>query len=422
MSARICGLLLMWMFTTLVQGQAEAPKPDESVLHVYDLRPLLKPGAKQDVDFEMRDVHIRSIVSMLKEATGSEKDWGGPDVAFREINGMLYVKQRESVHSKLRQTLATLFKELEVVGVIAPKEEPKKEVAAGVDWTLQVYDLRLLLDSVPQVDTVYAMVPLDRYTDQKAEKPIAELINLIKESTGQSNWTAAEAVIRESKGRFYVTQREPVQRRIRQIVTELQKQKRTPLNIQVRIVNLSDSVAASQFSPQEFEELMARAGAGAEVARAQLHAADGQSTGTFSGREQSYLESFVANTEGGGNVAGVREANGSPLFEGLSVLIRPLVSPERDSIDLTLRTALVGNITYRKLTLSERLGMEMARVPEKAGEDRADLFAPPSRDVSRVLTQVHVPKGKWVLAGTVNSPADPKKLLHVFVSAQVLEH
>ncbi len=48
-----------------------------------------------------------------------------------------------------------------------------------------------------------------------------------------------------------------------------------------------------------------------------------------------YAESFVANTEGGGNVSGFREARGSPINEGLQMLIIPHVTGPENNILMT---------------------------------------------------------------------------------------
>lgn len=48
-----------------------------------------------------------------------------------------------------------------------------------------------------------------------------------------------------------------------------------------------------------------------------------------------YAESFVANTEGGGNVSGYREATGSPINEGLQMLIIPHVTGPENNILMT---------------------------------------------------------------------------------------
>jgi hypothetical protein len=159
------------------------------------------------------------------------------------------------------------------------------------------------------------------------------------------------------------------------------------------------------------------------------------------------MESFVANTEGGGNVAGAREAAGSPIPEGLAIIVRPLIAPERGNVELTLRLNLVSNISFRKPTIADKLVVEMANVPveprnpatpkvdktekadkpdkpdkpDKSENDRVDLFGMPIREASRLMTQVVAPKGKWVLAGTIRTPPEEKKLLHVFVSAEIVE-
>ncbi|MCZ7647082.1 MAG: hypothetical protein M5U26_17805 [Planctomycetota bacterium] len=49
-----------------------------------------------------------------------------------------------------------------------------------------------------------------------------------------------------------------------------------------------------------------------------------------------YAESFVANTEGGGNVSGFREANGSPIKLGIQLLIIPHVTGPENNILMTV--------------------------------------------------------------------------------------
>lgn len=49
-----------------------------------------------------------------------------------------------------------------------------------------------------------------------------------------------------------------------------------------------------------------------------------------------YAESFVANTEGGGNVSGFREANGSPIKLGIQLLIIPHVTGPENNVLMTV--------------------------------------------------------------------------------------
>jgi type II secretory pathway component GspD/PulD (secretin) len=49
-----------------------------------------------------------------------------------------------------------------------------------------------------------------------------------------------------------------------------------------------------------------------------------------------YAESFVSNTEGGGNVSGFREAGGSPIKLGLQLLIIPHVTGPENNVLMTI--------------------------------------------------------------------------------------
>jgi hypothetical protein len=217
-----------------------------------------------------------------------------------------------------------------------------------------------------------------------------------------------------------------VQTQLRQAMTELIKKKRTQIRVQIHILK-----AAGPMKPQlgaaEFNDVTAREGSDATVYRTEILCYSGQNAVAGGGRDQPYLETFCASTEGGGSVSGVREAAGSPLQEGLTAIVRPVVTPD-GNVDLSLRLALVNNLSWHRPTIEDHMAMDMAKLPvekksadakgEKIDEDRTALFSLPARDSSRLLTSFVAPRDAWVLAGAVQSPPEEKKLLYVFVKAE----
>lgn len=308
------------------------------------------------------------------------------------------------------------------------------------EWVFHVYDLNPLIEEVPQYEDIYFRSRDFRSPENKKEDlNVDALIDVLKDATGPENWMADQATLRVPtarviKGMLYVNQQESVHTRIRQVLSALVREKKTQVRVQVRIVK-STGLDRTQLSTLELIELVAKAGADADANQTQVVCYNGQSAVTFGGREESYMETFVANTEGGGNVSGAREASSSPILEGLTAIVRPLIVADSGSVELTLRLVLINNVSFRKLAAFERESLDLVQsllIPgdsPKSGSlktnlsdnDHAELFRMPSRESSRLLTQVVVPKGKWVLAGTITGPAKDKKLLHVFVSAEVVE-
>ncbi|MCZ7647638.1 MAG: hypothetical protein M5U26_20670 [Planctomycetota bacterium] len=164
---------------------------------------------------------------------------------------------------------------------------------------------------------------------------------------------------------------------------------------------------------------------------AELVCYNAQSAVAYSGREHSFVESVSTGGEGY-FINGVREAVGSPLLEGLSVIVRPLILPGDKEIEVTLRLSNTSRVSFRKPTVLEKVAMEMAHVPvhlpdpmnpdqEREVQERAELFSIPNRDATRVGTQVVVPKGEWTLAGKLVSPDDPTVRLLALVAVELLE-
>jgi hypothetical protein len=312
------------------------------------------------------------------------------------------------------------------------------------EWALHAYDLRLLIDNLPQFDNPISTSGRTERDKNEAE----EMIAMIKAATDLTNWAPDEAAIREVRGMVYINQRESVHAHIRQILAELVKEKKRQVRIQVRVIKCVEP-AKTQFTTPEFDDFAAKEGVDSQIAVAQVVCYNGHNAIAYGGREQSYLESFVANTEGGGNVAGAREAAGSPLLEGLTFGVRPLIAPDGKNVELTLRVNLINHLNFRKPTVSDALAIEMANVPvkkpaplklsetpkpdaakkeeskpeppERLDQDRIELFGMPIRDSGRILTALQVPRGKWVLAGSFQSPPEEKKPLCVFVKAEVEE-
>jgi len=420
MKISIASLLLSAFVALTFDSQGEetpAAPTNEWVLHVYDLNPLLKNGKKGEVDLDLKDVHSRALINILKDSTGTA-NWKADDASIVELNGLIYVTQRESVHARLKQVMSALISELDAQrskngGVEAPK--------AGDDWSLHVYDLRPLAESTQQYENVFAISGrTEKNEDQKVEDTIKETMSLLTDATGPENWTASEAVMHENRGRLFVTQRESIHTRIRQVLAALEKEKKAQVRVQVRIVK-SSAVDMAPLSTAELNELVSKAGPGADVNQTQVSCYNGEYVVTFGGREEPYIETFIANTEGGGNVSGVREAAGSPIMEGLSAVLRPLILSD-GSVELTLRLVMLDKVSFRKLTSFERMLADSTKVMDLSTVSKdttAELFRLPSRDASHLSTQVVVPKGKWALAGTFKAPDDEKRLSHVFVSAEV---
>lgn len=301
------------------------------------------------------------------------------------------------------------------------KAEPGKD-----EWTFHVYDLSALTTPVPQFVNPGTLSPARANQPESFDSDA--FISLLKQSTGLKNWTSETATIREFGGQLLVSQRDEIHTRIGQALTALIKEKRTQVRIEIRLLKSSKGVEQPLLSATEINELITKLGPDAEVNRTQVVCYNKQCAMTFGGREETYLEDFIANNAGGGTVAGLREASGSPLLEGLTTNVIPSILWDSGNVELTLRISLVSNVSFRKLTLLEKMLVDAKAAarqgaeatPKKLTDDEHDLFRIPHRDASRLGTQVVVPKCKWMLAGTVTTAEKEKNLLHVFVYAEVI--
>ncbi|MCX7804906.1 MAG: hypothetical protein N3A38_06910 [Planctomycetota bacterium] len=85
-----------------------------------------------------------------------------------------------------------------------------------------------------------------------------------------------------------------------------------------------------------FFEMVRNRSNGRIIQAPQLITLDNEEATIQVGRLIRYAESFVANTEGGGNVSGFREAGGSPVKLGVQLLIIPHVTGPDNNILMTL--------------------------------------------------------------------------------------
>ena len=83
-------------------------------------------------------------------------------------------------------------------------------------------------------------------------------------------------------------------------------------------------------------ELFRTKTSGRVIQAPQLIALDNEEATIQVGELVRYAESFVANTEGGGNVSGFREAGGSPIKLGLQLLIIPHVTGPENNVLMTV--------------------------------------------------------------------------------------
>jgi len=83
-------------------------------------------------------------------------------------------------------------------------------------------------------------------------------------------------------------------------------------------------------------ELFKTKTSGRVIQAPQVIALDNEEATIQVGELVRYAESFVANTEGGGNVSGFREAGGSPIKLGLQLLIVPHVTGPENNVLLTV--------------------------------------------------------------------------------------
>lgn len=83
-------------------------------------------------------------------------------------------------------------------------------------------------------------------------------------------------------------------------------------------------------------ELFRQKTSGRVIQAPQLVTLDNEEATIQVGELVRYAESFIANTEGGGNVSGFREAGGSPIKLGLQLLIIPHVTGPENNILMTV--------------------------------------------------------------------------------------
>ncbi len=115
-----------------------------------------------------------------------------------------------------------------------------------------------------------------------------------------------------------------------------------------------------------------------------------------------YAESFVANTEGGGNVSGFREASGSPINEGLQLFIIPHVTgPE-------------NNIIMTAIPKTE----ELVNFEEFAGPDGIVLRLPQTRQ-RIIVTKNLLRNGETAVMGGLRTDRETRNQNHVPVFSQI---
>ncbi len=143
-----------------------------------------------------------------------------------------------------------------------------------------------------------------------------------------------------------------------------------------------------------FFEMVRNRSNGRLIQAPQLITLDNEEATIQVGRLIRYAESFVANTEGGGNVSGFREAGGSPVKLGVQLLIIPHVTGPDNNILMTL--------IPKTETLDVSVGGGVTGVPpgfmRYIGPDGINLDLPQTMQ-RIVVTKVLMRNGETVVIG-----------------------
>ncbi|HOX05845.1 MAG TPA: hypothetical protein PK280_05545 [Planctomycetota bacterium] len=252
--------------------------------------------------------------------------------------------------------------------------------------------------------------------------PRGGLQDLAKRTIEPESWGINGTSIQEENGQLIVFHTPAVQRRIRELLVWVRKDRKPQLAVQGMALAVSDEVAerlrranAVEFSAEEAEALIREAGEGALLAEHLTLCYNLQRVCSTSGRQTSYVSGFISS-------GAVTTPIMNTLLAGCHFDVRPVLSPDRKAATLELRCSLGSAFVEKEATVisGSLAGEAGAAAAAQAIVNKVSL---PQTDIVTVRGNPTAPLGRYVLAGTgrlTGDAAGARPNVLVLVKAEIV--
>ena len=306
---------------------------------------------------------------------------------------------------------------------------------------MRIYDVTSLISSIPDFPSSDYSPPSRGATN--GEAPQANCFGIMPAVPGPPTLTAISQMIHdrvrpeswdpalgtsidERAGHLVVMQTPEVHKLIGKLLNDLSALEKTQIVIKGLLMTANDLPKETYFDSAMLAKLSKSAGETAVLARPRIVCYNTQRTHIVSGKEFSYIGNY--------NIVGdMYEPESRMGLDGYVLDVKPILSEDRKTVQVEVRFTLYTNVqnTTTDAVLFASPIQKASPGGEKAMEGNAwehsgtakmpvDI---PTSDTRKLRTQIVVPEGQWVLAGTFSNPvAESKqkdKYLLFFISAEL---
>ncbi len=245
------------------------------------------------------------------------------------------------------------------------------------------------------------------------------IAEMIRYRVAPDNWDPANGVsIEERGGMLAIAQTPDAHQAIAELLADFRAQCQSPVVVKGLLVASASIPRETLFSAGALAKILGPQGMSGALAAPRVVCLNTQRVDLKCSRDYTYIQNF----EPAGTGLSPQSAKG---IEGCVFDVQPTLSHDRKTTVVDLRFALNSRwdtSEKRRMTLASPLALP-------AGADKAAGAAPafeidlPSMKLGNIFTQVRVPAGSWILAGTLQNPnpdANEKNLL-LFISAEPVD-
>jgi hypothetical protein len=324
-------------------------------------------------------------------------------------------------HYKLLLVLAAL------AAIAVQAGEPENPAKPKLETELRFYDVRdltLAVTDFPGPCNILNMGTVDPFANPFANhQPAASLTldniaELIRDRIRPETWGPALGTAIDGRGgMLFVIQTKETHQLISKLIESLENSSRLQVVVKGLLVPAAELPKETYFDKAALAKLT-----GNPVAAPRVICDNKQRTHVLSGREFAYIKDYDVSGTSHDPVI-------SAGLEGYVFEVCPLVADDHSSIQVDVRFEFSSNVSLKEggaITLASPLKSTPA-ADKPAGTEKSGVKFSASKvagDLLTIQTQVAVPKGQWVLAGTQPNP-DSKgpddKFLLFFVSAETPE-
>lgn len=320
---------------------------------------------------------------------------------------------------------------------VSAGEAPKEEVE------LRIYDVSELTSSNPDypgpdgslISNTVEGAPVQGQPAPRAVPTCASISDMIRQRVSPDQWDAALGTsIEEMGGRLVIMQRPAIHSVVNHLLKVFTGAARAQVVVKALMIPSADIPDQTFFESDGLNKLFGGDASTHAIAAPRLVCFNKQRAHVVSGTEVNCVRDLDVNGDTHDPVI-------ATLIEGIVFDVTPILSDDRSTVDIDLRVTMNANVKRNPKVLGVspaanlRAVAPLQEVENGAAKDAAARTVnqmmnaqyvagiemdTPSMDNGAIRTDVVIPSGKWILAGTMNNldAKSAKKNLLVFVSAE----